>query len=891
MSRSRGALSVPVLLLLVAALAAVAWLAFSSGLLGGGSLSDGGARDDDEARRALLEGRTTADGAEAANEEREASLAGVHGDAPPGGVRVRLLWVKDDAPVVGQVVRLLGVRGVHVADRVTDEEGRALFERILPGSRYTLHVKGEGFAEVLVRNVEVLSNQVTTLDDVRVGTNVVLTGRVVDPSGRPVAGATVAVFAPRTDFFRRGFLLSMLDMAVHDDVPLARATTGEDGRFAFATLESGIYRIEARAAGRATAHQGEVLVRTERSATTLTLVLDPGMTVRGTVTDDQGRPVANAMVRALYDGQRVEDFAVGRREGALTDAKGKYAIDTLMPNATYRFGVSADGHPSQWMFQSVRIETGMTKDFVLARAARVTGTVREKDSREPIADAEVVLMVGRLGEGSAGMESTRSDAQGRYTFDTVASGPMFMLVAKADGFSSSMESAFTGATLPSLVAGETLERDLELERGGRIVGRVTRLDDGEPIAGASVDAIASNEAMWAGAPSATTDADGRYELTGLGRGVYSVDVRAPGYAEALGEGSVPITDRGEQGEINVSLSGAARLVGVVVDADGEPVAGAKVYARSEKPDAEAPRVGGRRRGDPMQRFREQFTPRVTMTDEEGRFALEGLAPRLAWKAAVKAEGFVETESERVRMGVGDTREVRVVVLVGGALDGRVVNEDGQPVAGARVRYGRLDDELARRVNLTNWEVIGLLEPNVVTTRDDGTFRLTQLQPGLQVIQVEAEGYAPLIKRNVRVGLGEVWTGWLGLMRRGVTLRGRVLDTRGSPIERAVVSVGGSMGSAFGGAGTRDLAPEGGSGGEDVTTALFGWTEADGAFEIKDVLPGTYTFNVWAGVRTAEGRTYQPITQENVTIPGTNDFEFRLEEQEEQRPPLPPLQAR
>ena len=75
----------------------------------------------------------------------------------------------DGEPVTDQPVHLLGVRGVHVEDRSTDAQGSVRFEKVAPGSRYTLHVKGTGFAEVLLRNIEVLPGRVTELADLNLG--------------------------------------------------------------------------------------------------------------------------------------------------------------------------------------------------------------------------------------------------------------------------------------------------------------------------------------------------------------------------------------------------------------------------------------------------------------------------------------------------------------------------------------------------------------------------------------------------------------------------------------------------------------------------------------------------------------------------------------------------
>ena len=186
-------------------------------------------------------------------------------------------------------------------DRSTDAQGSVRFEKVAPGSRYTLHVKGTGFAEVLLRNIEVLPGRVTELADLNLGDKVVLSGRVVDASGRPVPGSSVSVHAMRTDLFQRGMIFAMVDMAAGEDTPLADTLTDENGMFTFGTLDSGRYRLAARSSGYATDYEENILVRTDRDATVLTLVLGRGADVKGVVKDDEDKPVPGALVRAVRD--------------------------------------------------------------------------------------------------------------------------------------------------------------------------------------------------------------------------------------------------------------------------------------------------------------------------------------------------------------------------------------------------------------------------------------------------------------------------------------------------------------------------------------------------------------------------------------------------------------
>jgi len=81
----------------------------------------------------------------------------------------------------------------------------------------------------------------------------VLSGTVVDPAGRPVAGATVAV----------------VDAPVA--VPDIAAITGDDGSFSFGVPAAGSYRVAAYGES----GSGEATVVVDSGGTSVRLVLEP----------------------------------------------------------------------------------------------------------------------------------------------------------------------------------------------------------------------------------------------------------------------------------------------------------------------------------------------------------------------------------------------------------------------------------------------------------------------------------------------------------------------------------------------------------------------------------------------------------------------------------------
>ncbi len=111
---------------------------------------------------------------------------------------------------------------------------------------------------------------------------------------------------------------------------------------------------------------------------------------------------------------------------------------------------------------------------------------------------------------------------------------------------------------------------------------------------------------------------------------------------------------------------------------------------------------------------------VDMTSTDGKFELRGLSAG-RWVVVAESEEYVRSYSEPFRIAAGESEEADVTMTDGAVLAGRVLDERGIAVRGARVRVGHLDDSLARRVNLSSWQVDRLLESTIYTTNEQGRF--------------------------------------------------------------------------------------------------------------------------------------------------------------------------
>jgi protocatechuate 3,4-dioxygenase beta subunit len=167
------------------------------------------------------------------------------------------------------------------------------------------------------------------------------------------------------------------------------------------------------------------------------------------------------------------------------------------------------------------------------------------------------------------------------------------------------------------------------------------------------------------------------------------------------------------------ISTGTRLSGVVTEDGGRtPVAGARVMLMASRPSPGF--------ADPNQ-------PPMTVTDREGRFTFDGVAPG-RYRLNAQKPGFATIGAPpEVAVIEGQPRAgVMLTLQRGGVIAGRVLDESGEPVINASVMAMRRPPALPAAVRQP---------PNVLMTagstqtNDLGEFRLFGLAPGEYAVQV------------------------------------------------------------------------------------------------------------------------------------------------------------
>jgi RNA polymerase sigma-70 factor (ECF subfamily) len=294
-----------------------------------------------------------------------------------------------------------------------------------------------------------------------------------------------------------------------------------------------IVEVRTDANGRASiahVHEGRVAIRNDRthSETEATVVggavhaarveLTRGVDVVGRVTAANGAPVQGATVW-LSVGVLGSDPNPSRAAWpvATTSEDGRFAIRSAYRGSSI-FATAPQFGASQPAFVADRVDVTAevhTVDFVLVSEVTTVDGVVHSSEGTPVAGAIVTLRCYRAVDDAQGAPwfRTRTDAEGRYAFDSVPIRHIEIDVA-ANGFAFAAESR-------SLLAGTPIHVNFALVHGVTVRGLTTGAE-GEPLAGVGIfeSSNGPREFAWPEVRTLWTisRSDGTFELSGLRAG-------------------------------------------------------------------------------------------------------------------------------------------------------------------------------------------------------------------------------------------------------------------------------------------------------------------------------------------------------------------------------------
>ncbi|MCC7014737.1 MAG: carboxypeptidase regulatory-like domain-containing protein [Planctomycetes bacterium] len=817
----------------------------------------------------------------------------------PGVLVGRVLERSSGAPVEGAAVELLPLppvgqeffgralrlakTGAAFASRVESiavaasaSDGAFEFSGIRCGNYY-IQARGATFVpDNVVRAVVAASGEGGPVDVfVRRGGRIL--GRVVQPGGKPLSGAKVIVtLGPG----------NVIESLRSGDMCYAEATSDEYGQFVLSGIPASEgYDVTAVASGVALSHALDVAVRAGQDTTVL-IETRFGGRVEGRVVTKRGddgessagvRALAGAHVAVVPRGLRDLQFAEELLEQSHTVSgpDGRFRIENVPPGEFDLVGVAERHVPAKGpRFLSAEGALAQAGDFELPTGPMVSGRVLDSagqgiegvsvrwnsvDFRNFDFDFSFApLLAGAV----KGFDFPKTDAEGRFTAGAFAGDAPYRVqffkmgyengehrwdpVSEKDGFEvvlqrgGAIEGIVMDASRKTPVTTFTIETDDRVETQADAPGNMNPFSGGlrveHPQGKFRVDPVKSG---------------GKVELV----------FRAHGFLEKrvadlqVAEGQV------KRGVI-VELAPGGSVVGRVSDLEGQPVAGAQVFAVPASQSSSFERRRGRRGPPELEQMPPGFRDfaaqmgllgdRCVVSKADGAFELVGLEPGSTVVLASHRD-YVIGKSAPVLVAPGAPQEVEIELFNGGGVQGRCLDRFGRPVVGS----------IVIAVSPANFAGEGRANGGGIyqaRTSSDGAYKITRMVGGgyFVVLTRGDEALNPMSFLGtlnfdmVTVPEDEIVEYDIVDTSSGATrVYGQVLD-RGAPVGRGNITA---------------LSFESESMlGVDLKLAQI---KEQGRYEFAGLAPGEYQFNVDA---PGDGRAGVRITAD---IPDVPEFQLDL----------------
>lgn len=314
---------------------------------------------------------------------------------------------------------------------------------------------------------------------------------------------------------------------------------------------------------------------------------------------------------------------------------------------------AATGEPSGEFAKAVRA----VRTHSGAGPGRISGTVSDP-SGAAVDRVDVCATEAERDLLAATAVCTRSDERGRFQLEELRPGP-YLVAGQRAGYRST--AAEDGEPLWVLEGRSRSVHLTLLASEANLVGTVVDALGG-PVPGATIR-VARSEAPEMNLIT-EADEEGRFALN-LPEGWVELGAEAAGYAHALSNAIVPAA-------VDLVLIPGGRLEGTVQQADGTPVEGATVRALGVEP-------------------RMALGPATAVSDGEGRFALDGLAPNAYRLQAQGPHGFA-LHASPIELGLGETARGLVLTLEPATtVTGSVALAAGGPCPRGTVSLGGVPD--------------------------------------------------------------------------------------------------------------------------------------------------------------------------------------------------------
>ncbi len=592
-----------------------------------------------------------------------------------------------------------------------------------------------------------------------------LSARVLGESRAPIAVATVQVYWEQAGRYRW----------------IGAQTTDGTGSAQLAHLPRGRLWLLAEAPGFARASSTLVMAAAQRS---VSFTLHPAQTLEVTVKDEASAPIARATV--------LVNTADPLPFGALTNEQGVASFQRIAA-APWTVKASAPGYESVSR-AGVRGPTLLT----LRRLASLEVSVLGVDGK-PAAGATVMI----AGPSLWPARSAPVDARGSARITGLLAGSYDLRASRG----SDVAPTLLGF---ELTRGANEKLTLRLEPGRTVIALVTDGEGASPLVVPNADVVLAEAGLSSFPIRGRTGGDGKVALGPIAQGPATLGARADDFVGS----ALVVVPEVLTGPVQVPLTRGATLRGEVDDARGFPIDGATIEVvgsdASGLPISETPALVGFRQNHfawslpgpvplipagelgvmpgpvpPIPKpgaeaplatnstdFQEPLAELAPwITNRGGQFTARPVTPGRV-RVIVRHPDYVEGTSELVSVAPGGEAHLKIVLLRGGSLEGRVSDERGQPLSGVEVE---LSSPRATRTELA-------------TTASDGTFAFAAVPNDVTLSLARAEDPSRVVlRKSLHVAEGAHEKLELTLPAAREPIRVVVHDEEGRPVELVEVA--------------------------------------------------------------------------------------------------------
>lgn len=579
-------------------------------------------------------------------------------------------------------------------------------------------------------------------------------GKVVTPDGTPMAGATVwAGAVGQTNYSEK-------------DGTIKRLVTGEDGAFTFdLTMPEGmpVYAFVRVKAGNFAVE--DTVVKPGGKIIKLSLPT----TVRGIVKDAKGEPVADAVVHAVFTPGSIESMENELAAGgqmlfvslmfwaaslppveARSGADGKWALET---SKTVIVSLNDPRFAKAFAMGGMPNVRGLESGGFLTLTAQPSTTLKGRlltIEGNPLKDGFIIGINNIFGVPSKIAED------GTFTMEGLPPGPATLMA-----FSSDDEWLITPLSITKpLESGKVNEApEWRASRGVEVTGTVLNKKTGAPVAGANV--------MSGIGGSTKSGADGKFKAR-LSPQMGMVQIHHPDYAMAMKQieklGDEKTHDIGQ-----ITLDPTIKFKGRLIDKDGQPLTNLTLMASAKREEGNyVPSVGN------------------ATTDDKGAFEMKVAAGPVTMSLQEKEWEFETGRFHQFKLDeTTGALDLKLKKVAPQKVTGRVLRPNGLPVKGATViAQATMPDPPEEAMYL-------MTNQDKLTGETDAEGRYSIDAYGaikeLKISKVEGEAY--LIRQSgAGKKEGNEWKmADTVVALLNATVKGRVLDAKGTPVKGAWVA--------------------------------------------------------------------------------------------------------